>query len=284
MAVLNNLKEGAAKWFCRHRRAWGCRHIGSLSYLIWRAYENRNFDIHTNGEEWYLSQLSKLGGEIECVFDVGANIGDWALLCGRYFPKAALHAFEIAPRTFEELKRNTSRYPQWILNSAGLSDRNGEIEVFYSEQENSLTTAFKDHLGELFRLPGEEALPSVALQAKVIRGDDYVKDHGIKKIDILKIDVEGMEEFVLRGFEDTLSQQRIRVIQFEYNTTNIISKFLLRDAHLFFAKFGYRLGKLYPNYVDFGKYNYRQEDFCGPNFIAIRDTDTAVSKLLAPPA
>jgi hypothetical protein len=94
--------------------------------------------------------------------------------------------------------------------------------------------------------------------------------------------VEGMEESVLRGFQDMFSQHRIRLVQFEYNTTNIISKFLLRDAHQFFARFDYRLGKLFPNYVDFRNYHYRQEDFCGPNMIAIRNEDSELLKLLEP--
>ena len=49
-----SIKERAARWFCRHRRGWPWRWAGQLSYLLWRAYENRNFDMQTNGEEWYL--------------------------------------------------------------------------------------------------------------------------------------------------------------------------------------------------------------------------------------
>ena len=69
-------------------------------------YENRNFDMQTNGEEWYLRQLGKPGGEIKYVFDIGANVGDWLLLCRRYLPGATIHAFEIAPPTFDKLQKN----------------------------------------------------------------------------------------------------------------------------------------------------------------------------------
>ena len=113
-----------------------------------------------------------------------------------------------------------------------------------------------------------------------MRGDDYVQANNIAVIDMLKIDVEGMEESVLRGFSNTLSERRIRVIQFEYNTSNIVSKFLLRDAYRFFKGFGYRVGKLYPNHVEFRDYHYRHEDFCGPNMVVIHETDTAMRELL----
>jgi hypothetical protein len=55
---------------------------------------------------------------------------------------------------------------------------------------------------------------------------------------------------------------------------------MLRDAHQFFAGFGYRVGKLYPQYVEFRDYHYRQEDFCGPNMIAVRKEDDELLKLL----
>ena len=277
-----NFSERAASWFCAHRRQWPWRWVGQLSYLVWRAYENRNFDLQSNGEEWYLRQLGQRSGEVRCVFDVGANVGDWLLLCRRYSPQAVVHAFEIAPPTYEKLQKNTVHLPDVIRNPMGVSDKNAEIEIFYSPIEDGLTTAFKEHLADEYRMVGQKPVHPQSIQAKVIRGDDYVREHGIQKIDILKIDVEGMEEAVLRGFQECFAQQRIRLVQFEYNTTNIISKFLLRDAHQFFSRFGYRLGKLYPNYVDFRNYHYRQEDFCGPNLIAIRRQDTEWFKLLAP--
>jgi FkbM family methyltransferase len=238
--------------------------------------------MRTNGEEWYLRRLGLPAGEIKCVFDVGANVGDWLLLCRRYSPGATIHAFEIAPPTFDKLQEKTGHLPNIVLNPVGLSDRNDEIDVYYSGKQDGLTTAFKENLGVDFRMQGDKPIQPKLILARVIRGDDYVKQHGIETIDVLKIDVEGMEESVLKGFQDTFSQRRIRLVQFEYNTTNIVSKFLLRDAHQFFARFDYRLGKLYPNYVDFRNYNYRHEDFCGPNLIAIRNEDGEWLKLLAP--
>ena len=238
--------------------------------------------MRTNGEEWYLRQLGLPAGRIKCVFDIGANVGDYVWLCRRYLPGATVHAFEIAPPTFDKLQKRTGHLPNVVLNPVGVSDRNGEIEIHYSEGADNLTTVFKEHLDDAFRVPGDKKLQSKSIRVKVVRGDDYAKQHGIQTIDVLKIDVEGMEEPVLRGFEDMFSQHRIRLVHFEYNTTNIISKFLLRDAHQFFARFNYRLGKLYPNYVEFRNYHYRHEDFCGPNMIAIHNEDSELLKLLAP--
>ena len=276
-----SVRQWMAEWFCRHRRKLICRWVGRASYLLWRAYENRNFDMQTNGEEWYLRRMATLNG-VKCILDVGANVGDWSLLCRRLFPRATIHAFEIAPPVFSELKHRLSHLENLVLNPKGLSSQECEIEIYYSATLGYLTTAYAENFDAAFALPGAKQSPPVTIKAKVVCGDDYVKEHGIRSIDVLKVDVEGMEESVLRGFQHTFSEHRIRLVQFEYNTTNIISKFLLRDAHHLFNGLGYRVGKLYPNYVQFREYHYRQEDFCGPNMIAVRKEDKELLGLLEP--
>lgn len=114
---------------------------------------------------------------------------------------------------------------------------------------------------------GERTFKSI--KAKVVRGDNYALENDVQTIDLLKIDVEGMEKSVLHGFGEMFQKKRIQLVQFEYNTTNIASKFLLRDAYQFFSEVGYCVGKLYPNYVEFREYHYRHEDFCGLNMIAV---------------
>ena len=237
--------------------------------------------MQTNGEEWLLQRLATLKN-VRCAFDVGANVGDWSLRCHHYFPDATIHAFEIAPPVFSKLRQNVSQQKNITLNSVGLSDQKSEIEIFYTEASDYRTTAYQEHLGAAYALPGEKPAVPKSLQVPVIRGDDYVREHGIKIIEFLKIDVEGMEERVLRGFQQTFSEHRIRLVQFEYNTTNIVSKFLLRDAYNLFDALGYQVGKLYPNYVDFRDYHYRNEDFCGPNMVVVRKDDTELLNLLKP--
>jgi len=278
--VFNTLFQRTAQWLCRHRRTWPCSWLGRASYLLWRAYENRNFDMQTNGEEWCLRQIGAGKLQAKCVFDVGANVGEWLLLCRQYLPETTIHAFEIAPPIFGQLQKNVGDRPQIVLNPVGLSDRDGELEVFYTDSSDQLTTAYRENFSEAFEASGAMRPPPQSIRARVVRGDEYAREHGVSMIDFLKIDVEGMEESVLRGFSVMFKEHRIRLVQFEYNTTNIVSKFMLRDAHQFFTSFGYRIGKLYPDHVEFRDYHYRQEDFCGPNMIAVRKEDEELLSLL----
>ncbi|SEK59951.1 hypothetical protein SAMN05444515_10397 [Ectothiorhodospira marina] len=85
---------------------------------------------------------------------------------------------------------------------------------------------------------------------------------------------------VLDGFEGMLEEKAIRLIQFEYNQGAILSKFLLRDFYEFFEQQGYRVARLFPDRVQFKSYGFDDEDFKGPNYLAIYTDDTQVLEAL----
>jgi hypothetical protein len=112
-----------------------------------------------------------------------------------------------------------------------------------------------------------------------MRGDEFLEREGIGEVDFLKLDVEGAEHLVLQGLERHLRQQRVRFVQFEYGRVNILTHFLLRDFYQLFGAYGYVVGKIYPDYVDFREYDLSDEDFLGPNYLACRAGDEAVRRL-----
>ncbi|HEY5912165.1 MAG TPA: FkbM family methyltransferase [Verrucomicrobiae bacterium] len=267
--LIYNVSAGLMRRACRYRRTWPIRLLGRACYLFYRGYENRDFDFRSNGEQRCLERLSRLSPR--CALDVGANVGDWTSLALRTWPEVTVHSFEIVPDNFHVLERNLQGSSRVKLNPIGLSDVEAEIDVHFSRSTHFRASAFS--------MP--DVPDTTVVKAKVMAGDSYVASRKIERIDYLKIDVEGMEGAVLRGFRETLAAGRVRAVQFEYNTTNIVSGFLLRNAYDFLVPLGYRVGKLYPTYVDFRPYELSHEDFCGPNFIAVRADDKEVLALLS---
>jgi hypothetical protein len=105
----------------------------------------------------------------------------------------------------------------------------------------------------------------------VERGDDYCERTGVKHIDFLKVDVEGAEFEVIRGFERIFSAGRIDVVQFEYGPLALAVKNPLKDYFDFFADSGMVLGKVYPRYVKLmDRYFPGLDDFRWANFVALR--------------
>ena len=234
------------------------RAIECIQFL--KCYENAfNHDFNTNGERFVLETLAKR--RLSCIFDVGANVGDWALLAHQICPDAQIHCFEVMRLTSEELKKRTKSAGNIIVNEFGLSDSEGDVLLKFYPQYGALTSIIDyPHPGAYVLTPGS-----------VTCGDSYMQKHGTTHVDFVKMDVEGVEDRVLQGFANALQGRMIDVIQFEYGQVNILTKFLLYDFYALFRKHGYRVGKIYPNYVDFREYSFTHEDFLGPNYLAVRE-------------
>lgn len=242
----------------RHRRSPIMRKVAGVCrrYLAWHG--DFSYDLRTNGERFVLERLSKFQPQV--IFDVGANVGDWSITARELCPCAEIHAFEIAPSTFQTLVVNIGHLEKVRCRNSGLSDSAGSIRIRHYAGQPSLTTATQ--------YPHPFAF--VEVEAEVVTGDSYAAASGIEHIDLLKIDVEGMEERVLKGFQGMLERRAIDLIQFEYGRVNIINRFLLRDFYAFFRERGYVVGKVFPNYIDFRDYDLADEDFMGPNYVACR--------------
>jgi hypothetical protein len=62
--------------------------------------------------------------------------------------------------------------------------------------------------------------------------DNYLTEQRLARVDFLKIDTEGNELAVLHGAKQSLAQDRIGIIQFEFNDMNLVSRCFLRDFRL----------------------------------------------------
>ena len=229
------------------------------------AWKNKQYDIHLNGERALLERLVPFAPRV--VFDVGANVGEWSIAACELLPGATVHAFEIAEPTAEALARNGARFAgRLVVNRCGLSDQAGEVDLWYSSESS---TAASTQLDAIQVGAADHGITTIdRLRARVRTGDDYLREQGIERVDLLKIDVEGAEPAVLRGFSDAFARGAIGLVQFEYGPINVRTRFLLADFFAFFEQHGYVVGKLLPEGVAYKAYEVADEDFVGPNYIA----------------
>ncbi|MDX2149906.1 MAG: FkbM family methyltransferase [Bryobacteraceae bacterium] len=248
-----------ARFVADHRRSFVVRKFAGLArrYLSW--FGNVNYDHRSNGEEFVLATLRRFQPRL--IVDAGANVGVWTRLAISHCPGVEIHAFEISPPTYQRLVANVAGHPGIHCVNLGVSDKPGRMSIRYYQDAPELTTV----------LDYPHPFPYTEQTVEVTTGDHYAEQHGIAHIDMLKIDVEGMELEALNGFGRMLERRAIDIIQFEYGRSSIIHKFLLRDFCLFFRERGYLAGKIYPNYVDLREYDFGDEDFFGPNYLACRE-------------
>ena len=241
----------------RHRRHPLFKSIARLSHLWLKAYENCNGTFTNNGEEMVLRSLA--GASVETIFDVGANVGDWSLLAHRLLPHARIFAFELSQPTFEQLQQNIRPDTGIATFNFGLSDHEGKTTFYH----------YPEKPGETSVIPHSFQAGGLQLEGFLRTGDVFCAEHGIRKIDLLKIDVEGAESFVLHGLGKMLAANRISIIQFEYEKLNAATKFLLKDFYDLLGGYGYALGKIFPTHVDFRDYAFDHELLWGSNYLAV---------------
>jgi FkbM family methyltransferase len=178
-------------------------------------------------------------------------------------PQATIHSFEVISATYSKLVDQCKTLNHITAHNMGLSDADGTIEFSVAPENDTLSSALPGLHGEFHKFEHyKESCP-------VTRGDQFCAQHDIRYIDFLKIDVEGLESKVISGFSKMLGEKRIGAIQFEYGQINLRARVFLEDYYNLLRPFGMRLGKIYPDYVDFKNYHFTQDDLAGPNYLAV---------------
>jgi FkbM family methyltransferase len=125
--------------------------------------------------------------------DVGANVGIHTLAAARQLAAGggAVLAFEPHPANYGSLVRNLENngLRHVIAENLGLADAPAVLTGTASAGEGNWSLASQ---GEY------------QFEVELVRLDDYLTDHPLPRLDVMKIDVEGAEVRVLRGGRATI--------------------------------------------------------------------------------
>lgn len=262
------------RFFAQNRRNWLITKLGNYFDRLHKGYENLDYDFFNNGEFFVLKELKDIL-EIETILDVGANKGEWSKIAANIFPQAQIYSFEVVPQTYKELIDNCKIYKSIKPYNVGLSDEENETDIYYSTGNSGLSTCVSGVLEKIHSLQTE------SIKVNLLTGDRFCSQQNIETVDYLKIDVEGYEPKVLKGFETLLQEERIKIIQFEYGYVNIATNFLLKDFYNYLGAYNMKIGKIYPNYLDFKDYRFQDENFYGPNYLAVNTSLKSVINALS---
>lgn len=163
----------------------------------------------------------------DCVFDVGGNIGLFTVFVASQWPAARIWTFEPAPPLFAILSANAAPYGDRVrLFDCGLSSRAGEAELTFYPHTSGMSSFYPDERQErealrtlvrnerargregvedLLRFEEEllaERLRHETLSCRLRTLSEVIREEGVEKIDLLKIDVEKSEMDVLAGLDE----------------------------------------------------------------------------------
>ncbi len=218
------------------------------------CYGDNDFDRRTNGEYRLLKEIIP---RAKVVFDVGANIGDYAEEILHIKKDVLIHAFEPDSRAFGELSKKGVR-----ANNCALGKTVGEA-VLHLHKNKSVFNSLLDLHGEAELLENKKV--------KVDTIDNYADSKNITHIDFMKIDVEGYEFFVLEGARGMFQKKAIDLIQFEFSGATAQAGVFLKDFIDFFVSYGYTLYRIKPLSTEKVIYYPDQERFTLTNYLAVKD-------------
>jgi len=167
-----------------------------------------NTEIHYSAEDVY-RLLWLIDYKINTIIDVGANEGQFARKIISIFPKAKVYCFEPLPEVFEKLRHNFMDNRNVALFNFGLGQINNEMPIYSNEFSPSSSLL---EMLDLHKTNFDFAISTEKVQIKIKRLDDIfeIPPHGPL---LVKIDVQGYEENVLKGGENIIKLADVIIIE-----------------------------------------------------------------------
>lgn len=177
-------------------------------------------------------QLAKTS---RCFFDVGSNIGYYSVVAGVTNPEIKVFAFEPMPAPNSYLHQNLkgNKLQHYVISDVAISNTNASATFYTIENPR-----FSFIAGQLAGDGGlsEDQSGSRSKQevnVKTARLDDYIATalDGNTTIDLMKLDTEATEHWVLEGAHNVLSTHRPIIMceviqgQIENELQTILSKY-----------------------------------------------------------
>ncbi len=203
-----------------------------------------NFDYMLGTNETPVQNtLARVMNTGDVFYDIGANVGFFTMIGAKLVGATGMvYAFEPVPHLAQAVHRNACRNRFWNVSiiERAVSDHNGPDKL------------------QLTVHPGGATLVSTGIRPQDVKEevpvnlitiDAWISDGRLKPPNVVKIDVEGAEEAVLKGMIHTILTHRPTVI-YEIDDLNETS-YMKRKTSLmeFFLRLGYQVYHLADSYA-----------------------------------
>jgi FkbM family methyltransferase len=142
----------------------------------------------------------------DTVVDIGAHIGYYTLIAAKQVGnKGLVYAFEPDPRNFALLKENINAngYRNVVLVNKAVSDTSGNGQLYLNSENTG------DH--RIFNADPDRQAIKIAITTL----DEFFKDKE-KRINIIKMDIQGSELRTLRGARKLITQNKSIIVMSEF--------------------------------------------------------------------
>jgi FkbM family methyltransferase len=223
--------------------------------------------VQLSGEQAIFAILRQRFSPPYCIFDVGANQGQFLGLALRHAAARdfSIHCFEPGCEAFKSLRESALGDDRIKLSNIALGRECGQGKLHFDCAGSGLASLTKrklDHYGIDFSNSQPVTIGTI---------DTYCAANMIGHISLLKIDVEGHELDALHGARKMFDDRSIDVVSFEFGGCNIDTRTFFRDFWYFFQEAKMKIRRITPSGYLHPIESYKEiyEQFRTTNFIAI---------------
>lgn len=195
----------------------------SISGCLSLSFKRHKFKLLTNPTCYVTYALFKDGPEAyefttlfeklilnsKVFFDIGANIGYFTILGNKINPSVHIYSFEPARGPLHYLKNNVSlnEAKNVTIIDKAVADQTGELAFF--EVVNPKYSWLKYQLNGSNSLQNQHGiLKSESYKVNVITLRDVIKHHNLTQLDLIKLDTECTEHYILNSSIDVIKEFR----------------------------------------------------------------------------
>lgn len=144
------------------------------------------------------------------IIDAGGYVGDTALLFSSYTDKNIIHVFEASPSNMDIIRETIrlNHLDNIVPVSKALGEKSGTAT--FSLGERNSCNSLVERPG--YNYPDHIEVPVVTL-------DDYVRENDLE-VGLIKVDIEGGEQLLLRGAVETIRTQHPILLISIYHSAN----------------------------------------------------------------
>lgn len=170
---------------------------GIANQVFWRGW--------TADEPEALPLFFALARRASVVFDVGAHVGIYSLVASLANPAARIYAFEPLPQTRDRLLSNLARNSaaNVEVSPCALGDAVGGATLYCAHRGIPMSSSLSREF-----MSRSIATPLIAEAVDVTTIDEFCRGREIPKIDLIKLDIEGLEPQAVRGMSRLLDHTR----------------------------------------------------------------------------
>lgn len=152
---------------------------------------------------------------IATIFDIGANTGQFATMIHKILPYATIFSFEPIEECYNILTRKMAGIPKSHTFNYALGDINSEMKMHINEFSASSSLLPMTNLcKEAYPFTAKEHVEKV----KIRQLDDVAQNLDLEDNLLVKIDVQGYEDMVIKGGRNVISRSKVLIVETNFQT------------------------------------------------------------------